>query len=68
MYHSLKRGGVCIYYKEHIPLIKRDDICTLDNCLMTEIRSESEKCFLICICIFRAMMRLMIFVQNLVYF
>ena len=33
-----KREGVCIYYKEHIPLIKRDEICTLDNCLVTEIR------------------------------
>ena len=43
-----KRGGVCIYYKEHIPLIKRDDICTLDNCLVTEIRLQSEKCFLTC--------------------
>ena len=32
-----KRGGVCIYYKEHIPLTKRDDICILDNCLATEI-------------------------------
>ena len=41
-----KRGGVCIYYKEHIPLIKRDDICTLDNCLVTEIRSKGEKYFL----------------------
>ena len=40
-----KRGGVSIYYKEHIPLIKRDDICTLDNCLVTEIRSQGEKCF-----------------------
>ena len=44
-----KRGGVCIYYKEHIPLIKRDDICTLYNCLVTEICSKSEKCFLTCI-------------------
>ena len=44
-----KRGGVCICYKEHIPLIKRDDICTLDNCLMTEIRLQGEKCFLTCI-------------------
>ena len=44
-----KGGGVCIYYKEHIPLIKRDDICTLDNCSVTEIRSQSEKCFLTCI-------------------
>ena len=44
-----KKGGVCIYYKEHIPLIKRDDICTLDNCLVTEIRSQREKCFWTCI-------------------
>ena len=40
-----KKGGVCIYYKEHISLIKRDDICTLDNCLVTEICSQNEKCF-----------------------
>ena len=38
-----KKGGVCIYYKEHISLIKWDDICTLDNCLVTEIRSQTEK-------------------------
>ena len=44
-----KRGGVCIYYKEHIPLIKRDDLYTLDNCLVTEIRSQNEKCFFSCI-------------------
>ena len=43
-----KRGGVCIYYKEHIPLIKRDDICTLDNCLVTEICWQIEKRFLTC--------------------
>ena len=40
---------MCIYYKEHIPLVKRDYICTLDNCLVTEIRSQNEKCFLTCI-------------------
>ena len=44
-----KKNGVCIYYKEHIPLIKRDDLCTLNNCLVTEIRSQNEKCFLTCI-------------------
>ena len=43
-----KKGGVCIYYKEQISLIKRDDICTLGNCLLTEIRSQNEKCFLTC--------------------
>ena len=41
-----KRGGVCIYFKEHIPLIKRDDICTLGNWLVTEIRSKGKKYFL----------------------
>ena len=44
-----KKRGVCIYSKEHIPLIKRDDLCMLDECLVTEIRSQNEKCFLTCI-------------------
>ena len=45
----MKKGGVFIYYKEDVPLILRDDINTLDNCLVTEIRSQNEKCFLTCI-------------------
>ena len=41
-----KKGGVCIYYKEHIPLILRDDdINTSDNWLVTEIRSRNENCY-----------------------
>ena len=44
-----KRGGVCIYYKEHIPLVKRDHICALDHCLVRKICSQNEKCFLTCI-------------------
>ena len=36
-------GEVCIYHKEHIPFIKSDGHCTLDNCLVTEIRSQNEK-------------------------
>ena len=43
-----KKGGACIYYKEHNPFIRCDDLCTLDNCLVTEIQSQSEKCFLSC--------------------
>ena len=34
-----------IYYKDHISFIKRHDICTLDNCLVTEISLQNEKCF-----------------------
>ena len=44
-----KKGGVCIYSKYHIPLVKRHDICTLENCLVTETRSQNGKCFLTCI-------------------
>ena len=40
-----KRVAVCIY-EEHIHLTKRDDISILDNCLVTEIRLQGEKCFL----------------------
>ena len=43
---DLKKGGVCIYYKEHIPLILRDDMNTLHNFLVKEIRSQNQKCFL----------------------
>ena len=42
-----KKGGVCIYYKKNISLIKRDDICTLDNCLVTEICSQNYKVILV---------------------
>ena len=34
---DLKRGGVCIYYKENIPLIKRDGLFTLCNGLVIGI-------------------------------
>ena len=44
-----KKGGACIYYEEHVSLIKWDDICTVDKCLVTEIRSQNEKRFLTCL-------------------
>ena len=44
-----KRGGVCIYYKEHLPVIKRDDLCNLKVHLALEIRIEGEKCLFPCL-------------------
>ena len=42
-----KRGGVwCLYYKEHLPIIQRDDISDLKECLVTEITVKNERCFL----------------------
>ena len=41
-----KKLGVCVYYKKHIPLVKRDDLCILSSGLVPEICLENEKCFL----------------------
>ena len=35
-----KRGGVCMYFKEHIPILRRDNLCNLSEGLVTEIRME----------------------------
>ena len=32
-----KRGGVCLYHKGYLPLIARDDLFTIQECLVTEI-------------------------------
>ena len=40
-----KRYGVCLYYKEHLPIIRRDDTSNLKECLVTEIMND-ERCFL----------------------
>ena len=40
-----KRGGVCLYFKEHLPLIRRNDLSILQECLVTGIIADNEKCF-----------------------
>ena len=42
---SKKRGGVCMYYKEHLSIIKRDYFCTLKECLDSEITVDKKKVF-----------------------
>ena len=44
-----KEGDICIYYREHIPLIRRGNLCSLYNCLETEICLENGKCVLPCL-------------------
>ena len=34
-----KRGGVCMYFKGHIPILRRDDLCNLPECY------GKKKCF-----------------------
>ena len=40
-----KRRGVCIYFKQSLPLIKRDDLSTMQETIVTEISVENETCF-----------------------
>ena len=34
-----------MYFKEHLPILRRDDLCNLPECLVTEIRMGKKKCF-----------------------
>ena len=38
-----KRGGVSLYFKEHLLLIGRNDLSILQECLVTEIIVDNEK-------------------------
>ena len=37
----LKEVGVCTYYKEHLPSVRRTDIAFLDECIVAEIKIKT---------------------------
>ena len=37
-----------MYFKEHLPLIRGNDLSILQECLVTEVIVDKEKCFFIC--------------------
>ena len=43
---NIKRGGVCIYYRESLP-IKVVDVSQLNECLLIEIICNNQKCFIV---------------------
>ena len=43
----IKRGGVCLYSKESLPLIRRSGLSNMKECLVTEINANNKKCFYI---------------------
>ena len=47
--NNIKHGGVCIYLKESLPLIRRNDLTNLKDCLVTEINVNNAKCFFTCL-------------------
>ena len=58
-----------MYYKEHIPFIRRDNLCTLDNCLVAELFLENEKSSLpvSIVCQVKLSTNLKIFEQTFLY-
>ena len=41
-----RKGGVCVYYKNYLPLIERPDITCLNECSVCELRFGNKKCFI----------------------
>ena len=43
---NTKRVGVCMYYKNYLPVIRRIGLSDLQECIVAEITVEKERCFL----------------------
>ena len=37
-----KRGGVCLYFKSHLPLVRKPELTSLDECLTCELKSGAN--------------------------
>ena len=46
---NTKRVGICIYYIDHLPIVKRNDLSQLHECLVTKLRIGKKKCFFTCL-------------------
>ena len=46
---NAKRGGVCMYYKNYLPIIRRTDLSHFQECIVAEITVDKERCFLTCL-------------------
>ena len=47
--NKIKRGGVWMYFKESLPLIRQSDLSNMKECFLTEINVNNEKCFFTCL-------------------
>ena len=46
--NDIKRGDVCIFFKESLPLIRRNDLTNIEDCIVTEINVNNKKRFSTC--------------------
>ena len=45
---NIKRGGVCMFYKEYLPVIRCGDLCALKECIVVEVNSGTKSLFFTC--------------------
>ena len=45
---NIKRGGVCMFYKDYLPVIRRDDLCALTECIVVEVNLGTKSLFFTC--------------------
>ena len=38
-----KKGGVCLYFDENLPIIERKDLCLINECIVAEIKLNNNK-------------------------
>ena len=43
-----KRVGVCMFYKDYLPVIRLADLCALTECIVTEIKLGEKSIFITC--------------------
>ena len=46
---NTKQGGVCMYYRNYLSITWRTDLSDLQQCLVTEVTVEKERCLLTCL-------------------
>ena len=45
---NTKRGSVCMFYKDNLTVIRRDDLFALTKCIVTEIQFGKKSMFFAC--------------------
>ena len=45
---NIKRRGVCMFYKDYLPVVRRDDLCALTECIVVEVNSGTKSLFFTC--------------------
>ena len=45
---NIKSGGVCMIYKDYLPVIRHDDLCTLTECIVVEVNLGTKSLFFTC--------------------